>query len=49
MPAPIMHAIKLLVGHWYQNREAVSVGVAVAELPRAVKALLDPFRVHYFA
>lgn len=32
--------IKLLVGHWYANREAVVVGVNASELPMGVTALI---------
>lgn len=48
VPEPIIHAIKLLVGHWYLNREEVAPG-SVAQLPVAVEALLAPYRVHYWA
>ena len=34
------HAARLLVGHWYANREAASA-VAVSEVPMAVRMLLD--------
>lgn len=46
IPAPIKHAIMLLVGHWYANREAVNVeaGIVAAELPMAVDALIAPYR-----
>lgn len=44
VPASIKAAILLLVGHWYFNREAVVVGIAPAELPMAVTALLAPYR-----
>ena len=44
VPAPIKAAILLMVGHWYQNREAVAVGVTVENLPMAVDALLAPYR-----
>jgi uncharacterized phiE125 gp8 family phage protein len=44
IPAPIRAAILLLVGHWYQNREAVNVGSPVTELPFAVRSLVEPFR-----
>lgn len=37
-------AIKMLVGHWYANREAVLVGTNSAPLPMAVDALLAPLR-----
>lgn len=38
----MVHAIKLLVGHWFANREAV--GAPQAELPHAVDALLANHR-----
>jgi len=38
-------AIKMMVGHWYENRETVVLGVSVAELPMAVNALLARYRV----
>lgn len=45
VPAPIKAALKLLVGHWYANREAVNVGNIVSDLPWAVSALLTPYRL----
>lgn len=50
VPAPIRHAIKLLVGHYYENREAVIVerGANIMQLPMAVDALLAPYRVWSF-
>lgn len=42
VPAALKAAILLLVGHWYQNREAV--GEATQEPPLAVSALIAPFR-----
>jgi len=46
VPAPIKAAMLLLVGHLYENREAVAsgAGVASAELPLGVRALLAPYR-----
>lgn len=43
VPQALKQAILLLIGHWYENREAVTVG-AFAELPMAVKALIAPYR-----
>lgn len=43
-PEPIKHAAKLLVGHWYENREAVNVGNITTELPLAVQALIAGYR-----
>lgn len=45
VPSPIKQAILLLVGQWYEAREAVNIGNIVNELPFAVDALLGPFRV----
>lgn len=44
VPGPIKQAILLLIGHYYQNREASVIGVSVATLPQAVDALLWPYR-----
>ena len=38
-------AIKMLVGHWYDNRETVVMGMSAIELPMAVSALLARYRV----
>lgn len=48
VPQPIRAAIKLLVGHLYENRESVIVSASravVAEVPFTVDALLAPYRV----
>jgi uncharacterized phiE125 gp8 family phage protein len=44
VPPQAKHAIKLLIGHWYANREAVLVGSISKELEFAVQALLSPLR-----
>jgi len=43
VPAPIQTAIKLMVSHWFHNREAVADG-AFAEMPMGVSALVSPYR-----
>lgn len=45
VPRAITTAMLLLVGHWYANREAVSVGGTVTEQPLTVEMLLAPYRV----
>lgn len=45
VPAPIRQAIKLLVGHYYANREGVVTGTIATVLPLAVESLLGPYRV----
>jgi uncharacterized phiE125 gp8 family phage protein len=44
VPDAIRHAILLLVGFWFENREGVVVGTIAKELPFAVKSLLDAYR-----
>ena len=47
VPKPAHHAIKMLVGHWYANREAVgSVG---QDVPMGVAALLEPLKWKQYA
>lgn len=43
VPASIRAAILLVVGHLYQNREAVTTGAAM-QLPLGVQALVAPYR-----
>jgi uncharacterized phiE125 gp8 family phage protein len=45
VPEPIKQAMKLMIGHWYENREAATLGVVSAPLAMAVDALLAPYRV----
>jgi uncharacterized phiE125 gp8 family phage protein len=51
VPQSLLQAMLLLVGHWYETREAVSDTKSVAgqqEVPFAVTALLAPYRVWTF-
>lgn len=45
VPAPLRHAVQLLVGHWYANRESVIVGTSAMETPMAVESLCAPYRL----
>jgi uncharacterized phiE125 gp8 family phage protein len=45
VPEEIKCAIKLMVGHLYENREATVVGVSVANLPLAIADLLAGYMV----
>lgn len=44
VPQAIKRALLLLVGHWYANREASSIGAAITDIPMGVDALLTPYR-----
>ena len=43
----VVHAIKLLVGHWYENREAVVLGGSVHTLPDGYRRLAEQLRVRW--
>ena len=45
IPNIIRQAMLLLIGHFYENREAVAQGNAAYELPFAVKALLFQYKI----
>jgi len=44
-PSAVIAAMKLIIGHLYENREQSIVGVSITELPLGVKALLDTKRI----
>ena len=44
VPAPIRHAVLLLVAHWYEHRDPLEIGQAAAAIPAAVSDLLKPYR-----
>lgn len=49
VPEEFKHGIKLLVGHWYTNREAIDLDAArggIIEVPLAASALFGAHRVH---
>lgn len=43
IPQAVVQAARLMVGHFYENREAVVVGVPAQDLPLGVRYLLSPF------
>lgn len=45
VPEDIKHAIKLLVGHWYENREDVTINAFPRRLPMAAESLLYGQRI----
>ena len=48
IPKAIKQAMLLLIGHWYENREAVLVGTVSKTIEFAVQALLSQYRVRWF-
>lgn len=45
VPANLLHAAKMLIAHWYENREQVTLGQSPVELPMAVQALVGVHRI----
>ncbi|MGE0109109.1 MAG: head-tail connector protein [Bdellovibrionales bacterium] len=45
VPAPLRLAIKQLVLHWYENREAIARDESITRVPMTVEALLKEYRV----
>ena len=46
VPADIIAALKLILGHLYENREATMMQYPIAEIPMGAEHLLWPHRVH---
>jgi uncharacterized phiE125 gp8 family phage protein len=47
IPGTMVHALRLLLGHWFENREAVTLKSDAAELPMGVQFLLDKVRIRW--
>jgi uncharacterized phiE125 gp8 family phage protein len=45
VPAPIVQAIYIIVGRYYENRQDVVTGTIASELPLMVDHLLTPYRL----
>lgn len=45
VPAPIRHALLLLIAHWYEHRDPIEIGSVDSNIPMAVSDLLTPYRV----
>lgn len=45
VPAPIRHALLMLMTHWYEHRDPLEVGSLEANIPASVSELLMPYKV----
>ena len=48
VPETIKQAIKIMIGHWFENREPVIVGTSVMPMPMSAESLLLPYLAHRF-
>lgn len=44
VPAPLRHAVKLLVAHFFEAREPVSLDAGATDVPLTIAALIVPYR-----
>jgi uncharacterized phiE125 gp8 family phage protein len=44
VPSALVLAMKLMIGHWYRNREDTSTGEKLAEIPMGARVLMMPHR-----
>lgn len=49
VPANVKQAVRMLVGHWYRNREATLVGTVSTEIELGLNALLESETVEGYA
>lgn len=45
VPADLIHALKILLAHWYDNRGLASVSGGAATQPAGLHALIAPYRM----
>lgn len=43
VPEPIRQALRLLVTHWFENREPVMFGQSALQVPNSIESLLSPY------
>jgi len=50
VPRSIKHAMLLMIGHWYENREETitGVGLSMQEIPLGAQSLLEMYRTKWF-
>lgn len=44
VPKGIVRAMKMLIGHWFENRETVILGQAASDIPKGTEDALQPYR-----
>ncbi len=47
IPESIIHACKLMIGHWFEQREDTLTGQELKQVPFASEALLAPYRIFH--
>lgn len=45
VPQDLIHAAKMLMAHWFENRESVAIGTISKEIEQSLYALIEPYRI----
>jgi len=48
VPADLKQAVLMIVGHWYENREAYLVGITAEEVPLGIWSIVNQHRAWAF-
>ena len=48
IPPALVHAVRIMCGHLYENREVAITGTTITQVPEGINALISPFRLLRF-
>ncbi|MFZ1792018.1 MAG: head-tail connector protein [Anaerolineae bacterium] len=48
IPPSLVHAVRIMCGHLYENREVAITGTIITQVPEGINALIEPFRLLRF-
>lgn len=48
IPPALVHAVRIMCGHLYENREVAITGTIITQVPEGFNALISPFRLLRF-
>jgi len=48
IPPALVHAVRIMCGHLYENREVTITGTTITQVPEGINALISPFRLLRF-
>jgi len=48
IPPALVHAVRIMCGHLYENREVAITGTIITQVPEGINALIEPFRLLRF-
>lgn len=48
MPPALVEVVSQLAAHWYENREAVLIGITAQDLPFGIASIVNEYREYSF-